>query len=207
MNDVKDILNKMKFVPEELQDEVLKNIKKCAEEEIAKSCKPIDLVIKKLKELNFGSEKDSEQDRRIVRIIAGCVPCDWFYMKPVYCKSVKKTKDYGNWISEWYENQDLDDILEDSVRDYSIDNELDMIIYIMKDITDQCYHKNIDIKKDSVWLWRDGANGELWIETTKSFAREMIGWFEGCLCNDVEEDIECAYKVLNKLEKSFPKKD
>ena len=32
MNDIKDILNKMKFVPEELQDEVLKRIKKYAED-------------------------------------------------------------------------------------------------------------------------------------------------------------------------------
>ena len=50
MNDVKDILNKMKFVPEELQDEVLQRIKKCAEEEIVKSCNPIDLVVQRLKD-------------------------------------------------------------------------------------------------------------------------------------------------------------
>ena len=72
MNDIKDILNKMKFVPEELQDAVLKKIKKSIEEEIVKSCNPIDLVTQRLKELNFGdknSPKDSEQDRRIIRII------------------------------------------------------------------------------------------------------------------------------------------
>ena len=90
MNDIKDILNKMKFVPEELQDEVLKRIKKYAEEEIVKSCNPIDLVTKKLKELNFGSEENSEQDRRIIRIIINCMPYDWFYMNPIYCQSVKK---------------------------------------------------------------------------------------------------------------------
>lgn len=207
MNDVKDILNKMKFVPEELQDEVLKNIKKCAEEEIAKSCKPINLVVKKLKELNFGSEKDSKRDRKIIRIVVDSMPCDWFWMKPVYCKSVKKTKDYGNWTSEWYENKDLDDLLRESIKDYFADNELDRIVYLYKEIANQCYHRNINIKEDSVWLWRDGANGELWIETTKSLASEIFGWFEGCLENDVEEDTECAYKLLNRLEKSFPKKD
>lgn len=207
MNDIKDILNKMKFVPEELQDEVLKNIKKCAEEEIAKSCKPIDLVVEKLKELNFGSEKDSKKDRKIIRIVVDSMPCDWFWMKPVYCKSVKKTKDYGNWTSEWYENQDLDDLLRESIKGYVADNELDRIVYLYKEIANQCYHRNINIKEDSVWLWRDGANGELWIETTKSLASEIFGWFEGCLENDVEEDTECAYKLLNRLEKSFPKKD
>lgn len=210
MNDVKDILNKMKFVPEELQDEVLKKIKKCAEEEIAKSCNPIDLVAQRLKELNFGSkdsERDSEQDRRIIRIIISCMPCDWFDMKPVYCRSVKKTKEYDNWTSEWYVNQDLNDILRESIRDYNTDNELDRIIYLFKDIADQCYHGDIDINKDSVWLWRDGANGELWINTTKSLAKEMLGWFESCLYYGSDEDLECSYKLLNKLEKSFPKKD
>ena len=208
MNDVKDILNKMKFVPEELQDEVLQKIKKCAEEEIVKSCNPIDLVVQRLKELNFGnkdSEKDSEQDRRIIRIIISCMPCDWFYMKPVYCESVKKTKDYDNWTSEWYVNESLNETLMKEIKDYSDDNELDIIVYLFKNITDQCCRKNIDITEDSVWLWRDGSNGELWIETTQTLAKEMLYWFEGCLYDDSEEDIKCAYKVLNKLEKSFPK--
>lgn len=210
MNDIKDILNKMKFVPEELQDEVLKRIKESAEKEIAKSCNPLDLVIQRLEELNFGSkdsERDSEQDRRIIRMIIACLPCDWFDMKPVYCRSVKKTKEYDNWTSKWYENQDLDDILRESIRDYSNDNELDSIVYLFQDITDQCYHGDIDIKKDSVWLWRDGANGELWINTTQSFAKEMLYWFKGCMCKENEDDVECAYKLLNKLEKSFPKEE
>ena len=71
MNDVKDILNKMKFVPEELQDSVLERIKECVEEEINKSCKPIDLVVQRLKELQFGDKKskDSAEDRRIIRMI------------------------------------------------------------------------------------------------------------------------------------------
>ena len=38
MNDIKDILNKMKFVPEHMQDEVLRNIKDKIEEEIAEDC-------------------------------------------------------------------------------------------------------------------------------------------------------------------------
>ena len=205
MNDVKDILNKMKFVPEELQDEVLKRIKECVEEEINKSCNPIDLAAQRLKELNFGSkdsERNSEQDRRIIRIIISCMPCDWFDMSPVYCESVKKTKDYGDWTSEWYVNEKLNEMLIDSIRDYDEDQS---IVYLLKHITDQCYHGDVDIKKYSVWLWRDGANGELWINTTKSLAKEMLGWFEGCLYNGSDEDTECAYKLLNKLEKSFPK--
>ena len=114
MNDVKDILNKMRFVPEELQDTVLENIKKCVEKEITKSCNPIDLVTQRLKELNFGdknSERNSEQDRRIIRIITKCMPCDWFYMKPVYCEAVQKTKEYDTWTSKWYVNEKLDKIL------------------------------------------------------------------------------------------------
>lgn len=210
MEDIKNILNKMKFVPEELQDAVLKNIKDCVEKEIAKSCNPIDLATQRLKELNFGdknSERDSEQDRRIIRIIISCMPCDWFWMKPVYCRSVKKTKDYDNWTSEWYVNQDLNNILREQIRDDSNNDELDSIIYLFKDLIDQCYHGDVDIKKDSVWLWRDGANGELWINTTKSLAREMLGWFEGCLYHGSDEDLECAYRLLNKLEKSFPKEE
>lgn len=207
MNDVKDILNKMKFVPEELQNEVLKKIKKYAEKEIAKSCNPIDLATKRLKELNFGSEENSEQDRRIIRIIINCMPYDWFYMNPIYCQSVKKTTDHGNWTSEWYANQDLNDILREQIRDYSDDNELDMIVYLFKEIAEQCYHRNINIREDSVWLWRDGANGELWINTTKGLAKEMLYWFESCFDHKNDEDVECSYKLLNKLEKSFPKEN
>lgn len=209
MNDVKDILNKMKFVPEELQDDVLEKIKKCVEEEINKSCKPIDLVVQRLKELHFGDKKseDSEEDRKIIRMIISCMPCDWFYMNPVYCKSIKKTKDYGTWTSEWYANQDLNDILIESIVDYSDDKELDRIVYLFKDIAEQCYHRNINIKEDSVWLWRDGANGELWINTTKGLAKEMLYWFESCFDHENDEDVECSYKLLNKLERSFPKED
>ena len=58
MNDIKDILNMMKFVPENMQDEVLQNIKKNIEEEINKSCNPIDLLVQRLKELKFGQEEN-----------------------------------------------------------------------------------------------------------------------------------------------------
>lgn len=205
MNDVKDILNKMKFVPEELQDAVLEKIKKSIEEEIVKSCNPIDLVTQRLKELNFGdknSPKDSEQDRRIIRIITKCMPCDWFYMSPIYCESKIKETSKGSTIT-YYENKKLNQLLVEEIQDYDADS----IVYILKDITDQCYHGNIDIKKDSVWIWKDGSNAELWINTTQSLASEMLGWFESCLYHGSDEDLECAYKLLNALEKSFPKKD
>lgn len=210
MNDVKDILNKMRFVPEELQDTVLENIKCCIEKEITKSCNPIDLVTQRLKELNFGdkdSERNSEQDRKIIRIITKCLPCDWFDMEPIYCEAVQKTKDYGNWTSKWYANEKLNKILVETIREIRGYDGDEYIVYLFKDLIDQCYHGDVDIKKDSVWLWRDGANGELWINTTKSLAREILGWFEHCLYHENEDDIECAYKVLNELEKSFPKED
>lgn len=206
MNDIKDILNKMKFVPEELQDEVLKNIKECVEKEINKSCNPIDLVTQRLKELNFGnknSEEDSEQDRRIIRIIISCMPTDWFYMAPIYCESQIKETSKNSTIT-YYENKKLNEFL---TTEFTEQDDYESITYICKDLIDQCYHGNIDIKKDSVWVWKDGSNAEIWINTTKSLAREMLGWFESCLYHGSDEDTECAYKLLNKLEKSFPKKD
>ena len=203
MNDIKDILNKMKFVPEELQDTILENIKVKVEEEIVKGCNPIDLVVAKLKELEFGNTdfgNDTEMDRRIIRIIISCMPTDWFWMKPLYCESVQKETDAGH---KYHENKSLNKFLEDMIKD----DDPDVVVCEFKDIADQCHQGNIDIKKDSIWFWRDGANGELWVNTTESLAKEMLYWFESCMYKGSEEDVECAYKLLNKLEKSFPKEE
>ena len=204
MNDIKDILNKMKFVPEELQDAVLEKIKECVEEEIDKSCKPIDLVVQRLKELHFGDKKskDSAEDRKIIRMIISCMPCDWFYMKPIYCESTEKTSPTTE--LKYRSNEKLDKFLAQEFREY--DDE-EHIVYVFKDLMDQCYYGKIDIQRDSVWLWKDGANGELWIATTKGLAKEMLYWFESCFYHGCDQDVECSYKLLNKLERSFPKED
>lgn len=203
MNDIKDILNKLKFVPEELQDTILENIKVKIEEEIIKGCNPIDLVVTKLKELEFGNTdfgNDTDMDRRIIRIIISCMPTDWFWMKPLYCESVEKETNAGH---KYYVNKTLFNFLETMIEE----DDPDATACEFIDIANQCHKNNIDIKKDSLWLWRDGANGELWINTTTSLAQEMLYWFEDCMFKKDEEDIECAYRVLKKLEKSFPKKD
>lgn len=203
MNDIKDILNKLKFVPEELQDTILENIKVKVEEEIVKGCNPIDLVVTKLKELEFGNTdfgNDTDMDRRIIRIIISCMPTDWFWMEPLYCESVEKETNNGH---KYHENKTLFNFLEKMIRE----DDYDTTAYEFIDIANQCHKDNIDIKKDSLWLWRDGANGELWVNTTASLAREMLYWFEGCMFKENEDDVECAYRVLKKLEKSFPKED
>ena len=202
MKDIKNILNKMKFIPEELQDVVLENIKECIEKEIVKSYDPIKLLIEKLNKLNFGN--DTEQDRKIIRIIIKCMPCDWFFMKPKYCEAVQKTKDYGDWTSKWYVNESFKKFIKNEIKDIEDENDA---YYLIRQIAQEAKNKKIDVIDDSYWIHKDGANGEIWFHTTPQLAKEMIYWFEDCFSEDNEDDVETAYKILNELEKSFPQKD
>lgn len=200
MNDIKDIVNKMRFVPEHMQDEVFENIKKCIENEIQKSCNPIDLVIERLKELKFGETGNEEATVKIIRIIKRTAPCDWFHMKPIYCSPTEQTAPSGY---KYLVNRPFSDFIREEYQQ-EIEGHHD-VICLVTEIAQQANRKNIDVIESSYWMYKDGANGELWIETSESFAKEMIYWFEQCFCKDAEEDLEWAYKILNLLEESFPK--
>lgn len=203
MNELKDILNKMKFVPEHMQDKVLENIVERIEEEINKSCNPVDLVVERLKELNFGNNENEEIDRKIIRIIANCLPEDWFFMKPRYCESVERTKKHDNWTQKWKVNEVFDRFIKQEIKDKDDD---DQTYWLIREIAQQSNAMNVDIIKDSYWIYKDGANWETWLYTTKELANEMSNWFIDCFYSSNEEDETC-YKILNELEKSFPKKD
>lgn len=206
MNDIKDILNKMKFVPENMQDEVLKNIKNKVEEEINKSCNPINLVIERLEELEFGySEEDTEKDRKIIRIIASCLNFEWYDMKPIYCESIEKTKEYPTWTNKWKVNEQYNKFIKDTIE--GNENEKDYITYVITQIAQESHNKNIDVINDSYWIYRDGANWDIWLCTTKQLANEMKSLFRECFVSRDENDIKTCYEILNKLEKSFPKKE
>lgn len=208
MNDVKDILNMMKFVPKNMQDEVLQNIKKSIEEEINKSCNPIDLVIQRLKELKFGEEENSYQDRTIIRMISKCMPVDWFYMEPIYCESITKTKKHDNWTDIWKVNEEYKKFIKKEIKDAKRRDDDELAIYwLVRQIAQESNNRHIDVIKDSYWIHKDGANWETWLNTTKQLANEMISWFECCFDIDDESDVESAYKILNKLEENFPKKE
>jgi len=208
MDDIKDILNMMKFVPADMQDEVLKNIKKGIEKEINKSCNPIDLLIQRLKELKFGEEENSYQDKKIIRIISKCMPIDWFYMEPIYCESKTKTKKYDNWTEHWKVNEEYEKFIKEEIKDAKRrdDDELD-IYWLVREIAQESNNKHIDVIEDSYWIYKDGANWETWLNTTKQLANEMISWFECCFSKNDEDDVESAYEILNKLEENFPKKE
>lgn len=204
MNDVKDILNKMKYVPEEMQDIVLKSIKEKVEEEIIKSYNPIDLVVNRLKELNFGVEKDSEQDRRIIRMIISCMPPDWFYMKPIYCESIEKTKEYPTWTNKWKVNEQYEKFINKEIKELKDDDE---IYCLVTDIAQKSSNYKIDVINNSYWIYKDGANWETWLYTTKELAKEFLSWFECIFDKSIEDDLIISYKVLNKLEKYLPKEN
>ena len=204
MNDIKDILNKIKFVPEDMQDEVFKNIKKCVEKEIIKSCNPIDLLIQKLEELEFGKNEDNEQDRRIIKTIVSCLEDDWFYMRPIYCKSVEKEKKVSDDYTRKYKvNKGFDDFIDKEIKE----KDDDQIYWVIREVAQQCNAENIDCIKDSYWIYKDGANWETWIFTTKGLANEMLYWIRDCFFSSNHEDVEVCYKILNKIEKYYSKKE
>ena len=189
MNDIKDILNMMKFVPENMQDEVLKNIKKNIEKEINKSCNPIDLLVQRLKELKFGQEENSYQDRAIIRIISNCMHPDWFYMKPIYCESRIKTKKYDNWTDKWSVNEEYEKFIEQEIKNAKRRDDEEHALYcLILRIVTESNDRHIDVIKDSYWIHKDGANWETWFNTTKQLANEMISWFECCFDGRMEED-------------------
>ena len=193
MNDVKDILNKMKYVPEEMQDIVLKSIKE-----------KIELVVNRLKELNFGVEEDSEQDRRIIRMIISCMPPDWFYMKPIYCESTEKTKKYPTWTNNWKVNEQYRKFIDKEIKELTNDDDIRCLV---TDIAQKSSNYKIDVINDSYWIYKDGANGETWLYTTKELAKEFLSWFECIFDKSIENDLIISYKVLNKLEKYLPKEN
>lgn len=200
MNDIIDILNKIKFVPEHMQDEVFRNIKKCIENEVNKSCNPMKLLVKRLKELEFG-ETDSIETQKIISIVIHTAPSDWFWMKPIYCESTKrKSKSCG---FEYYVNNEFKRFVNKEMKHLDFEDKYGFVATIAQ----QAKIHKIDVIEDSYWIYKDGANAEIWLRTTTQFAKEMIYWFEWCIDDNAEEDNEWAYRILNSLEKNFPKKE
>lgn len=156
MNDIKDIINKIKFVPEEMQDEVLKNIKRCIENEINKSCDPIKAVVERLNELKFGKSDDEEKTNKIILRIINSAPSDWFYMKPIYCKTKRITYEHSSVPDPI--NPDFTKFIESEIIDRG---EPESIVWLLVQIAQQANRKHIDVLEDSYWVWKDGANGEI----------------------------------------------
>jgi len=202
MDDIKDIINKMKFVPEEMQDEVLRNIKKCIDNEISKSCDPIKTVVERLNELKFGQTDNEKRTRRIIRIVINSAPSDWFYMKPIYCETKRITYKHSS-VPDAV-NGRFTRFIESEIKDL---DDAESKMWLLVRIAQLTNSRNIDVLEDSYWVWKDGANGEIWIQKTNQFATEVFFWFEHCLCSEDDEDAEWAYKVLNLLEEGFPKKE
>lgn len=202
MNDIKDIINKMKFVPQEMQDEVLKNIKKCIENEIKKSCDPIKAVVERLNELEFGKSDDEFKTNKIIGMIINSAPSNWFWMKPMYCRTNRITYEHSK-VTDAV-NPDFTQFIESEIRNL---DDPEREVWLLVEIAQQANTRNIDVIEDSYWVWKDGANAEIWIHTTNQLAKEMLYWFEKCLNPRDDEDIEWAYKVLNSLEESFPKEE
>lgn len=192
--DLKDIIKKINLIPEELQDNVIKNIENAIQKEIQASFNPVEEVCKKLDDIGFGTDKCCNE--KIINIIIKELnEADYgdpfFYMSPVLCRNENHGK------TGYVSNRDLEKLLKEEINNI----EPNFIIEFAYKCND------VNLESDDVWIWKDGANWELWVSNTKDFAKEIKGWFNCCFIPTCDRDIKICYNILIRLNRIFPKKD
>lgn len=146
----------------------------------------IERLEKKLEKLGFG--ECLSRDKKIIKIICKNLDGgDWCGMQPIYIDDV------------WSYN--MQQFISKEIKENK--NDIDYVVSVMQRLIEEL-QDDVNIEKDGCWIYRDGANHDLWAYTHKGFVSEVNYWISDCLYEFNDSDINAAEIIIEELEKAFP---